>query len=303
MAIAQSLPSTLAKLHAPVRFGVELVLVICLAIFVARVVWLVASPSDSVATYTERPLPSPMRSSASGVAVSSDRTILVRSNPFETDSIEPIIQDAPETNLNLHLAGLRMSTSDAESGNAIIRTPDGNGKNYSVGDEILSGVTLQRILSDRVIINRDGADETLMLGGRGPGLSVISDDSQIVDAAREAARREEASSSLRRGGTSDLVDTPEVLLRNPESLFANINARPVASDGRVTGYRLEPLGSADAMRELGLEPGDVLQQINGTSVDNLDIGEIIDEISSAETADLQLSRNGAARTIRLRFGE
>ncbi len=154
----------LASIERPARLVVECVLIAVLALLFARLAWLVISPSNSVATYTQRPLPSPMRGAASALAAATDRTLLVRTNPFQQGEADVIVQDVPETNLNLDLDGLRMSTEGGEAGNAIIRTPDGIGKNYSVGDEILAGVTLERILSDRVITIINEADETLMLG-------------------------------------------------------------------------------------------------------------------------------------------
>ena len=73
--------------------------------------------------------------------------------------------------------------------------------------------------------------------------------------------------------------------------------------GQVSGYRLSPIGDASIMREAGFEPGDVLLQINGASVSNLDMNDVIGRISAIETAELQISRNGTPRTVRLKFGE
>lgn len=286
----------LASIERPIRLVVECVLVVALAVLVARIAWLMISPSNSVATYTQRPLPSPMRGASGALAVSTDRTILVRTNPFEQGEGDVVIQDAPETNLNLNLDGLRMSTEGGEAGNAIIRTPDGRGKNYSVGDEILGGVTLERILSDRVIINRDGATETLMLGGRGAGLSVITDDSQI-SAGRELSPRDESAPGQRNNPVI------EAKIAAPELLLSGINAGPVQVNGAITGYRIDPIGNPDIMAQAGLRAGDVLQQINGTSVAELDTSDVIDRISSAETVELQVNRDGSEQTIRLRFGE
>ncbi|MEO1188532.1 MAG: type II secretion system protein N [Pseudomonadota bacterium] len=286
----------LISVERPLRWVVETALVVASALLVARIGWLIASPADTVAKYTQRPLPSPMRAASSSLGIATDRTLLVSDNPFQQGEAEVIVQDVPETNLNLSLDGLRMSTEGGESGNAIIRTPDGIGKNYSVGDEILAGVTLERILSDRVIINRDGADETLMLGGRGAGLSVITDDSRI-------------STELDPGSAAQTPDRPaqpdviEARIDSPELLLGSVNAGPVRVNGAITGYRLDPLGSPDIMQQAGLAPGDVLLQINGASVAQLDTVDVIDGISSAETVDLTVNRNGSEQTIRLRFGE
>ena len=294
----QSFPVVLERVHGPIRTVVEIVLVVGLAFLIARLVWLVVSPSASVATYTQRPLPSPMRGALSGQAIAVDRTVLLRINPFQQGEEDVIVQDVPETNLNMNLDGLRMSTEGGGAGNAIIRTPDGVGKNYSVGDEILPGVTLERILSDRVIINRDGASETLMLGGRGAGLSVITDDSLIVTTRDEPSTATNPPSANEAG--PELI---EATIAAPELLLSSVNAGPVRVNGAITGYRLDPLGSADIMQQAGLIPGDVLQQINGVSVVQLDTSDVIDRIGSAETVDLIVNRNGSEKTIRLRFGE
>ena len=287
----------LSSVERPIRMTVEFLLIVCLALLVARLVWVVASPSDSVAKYTERPLPTPMRGARSTLTISTDRSILISENPFDQGEVELIVQDVPETSLNLQLDGLRMSTEGGGAGNAIIRTPDGRGSNFRIGDQVLPGVTLERILSDRVIINRDGADETLMLGGRGAGLSVISDDSRIItDAAAVEPSTNETSNTRESGEITGR-------LAGPDLLFGSINAGPVMTNGSVTGYRLNPIGSAEIMRQAGLEPGDVLLQINGTSVANLDMTDVIDRISSMQTAVLEINRNGSQRSVRLSFGE
>lgn len=286
----------LVSIERPVRLAVECVLVVVLALTAARLAWLVISPSDTVATYTQRPLPSPMRGAASALAVATDRTLLVRTNPFQQGAGEVIVQDVPETNLNLDLDGLRMSTEGGESGNAIIRTPDGIGKNYSVGDEILAGVTLERILSDRVIINRDGANETLMLGGRGAGLSVITDDSLAASTTDVGERVENSTPAPEAAIIEAQIEAPELLL-------SGVNAGPVRVNGQISGYRLDPIGDPGIMQQAGLSPGDVLLRINGTSVARLDTSDVIDRIVAAETVEMTVNRDGSEQTIRLSFSE
>jgi len=288
---------TVARVERPVRWAVESLLLIALALLIARIVWLSVSPSNSVADYTQRPLPSPMRGSAGGLAISTDRTILVRTNPFQQGEEDIVVQDAPETNLNLKLDGLRMSTEDG-AGMAIIRGPNGQGKNYQLGEEILAGVTLERILSDRVIINRDGASETLMLGGRGTGLSVITDDSRTSSVAGTAT-----ASSDTPPPAPDVPGITEAQIEAPEILLSSVNAGPVRVNGAITGYRLDPIGDPSIMQQAGLAPGDVLLQVNGASVAQLDTTDIIEQIGASETVEMRVNRNGSEQTIRLRFGE
>lgn len=291
--VAQSALEGLARAERPMRFGLEIALIIALALLAARLVWLLLFPVGVVATYTDRPLPVPMQGAGGGLALSVDRTMLILTNPFDQGAVDLEVQDAPETSLNLDLLGLRMSTEGGESGNAIIRTPDGVGRNYTVGEEILGGVTLERILSDRVIINRDGANETLMRSGKGEGLSVITDGSQVTPADT-------------RNATMAAPETPEVAearIAAPEMFFGNINASPVVSNGVTTGYRLSPIGDGTLMAQALLEPGDILLRINGASVERLDMTDVIDRMASADSVDLLVSRDGSERTVRLTFGE
>ena len=279
----------------PVRLALEIFLAAVCALILARLLWLVAFPGGAVATYTDRPLASPISGPSGAISLSVDRTVLISNNPFASTELEEIVVSAPETSLNLQLDGLRMSDNSSVLGNAIIRAQSGIASNYQVGDEIIAGVTLERILSDRVIINRDGVSETLMLGGRGAGLSVISDDSQIVTAeARASTSEAPAEASL-----------PPIIGRaaGPDVLFSAMSITATRLENGAEGYRLSPRGSVEIMRQAGFEPGDVLLQFNGTSVANIDVDNLFDELESVDTAILRVDRDGTERTIRLELGE
>jgi type II secretory pathway component PulC len=45
--------------------------------------------------------------------------------------------------------------------------------------------------------------------------------------------------------------------------------QPVTEDGRVVGLRLVRVASGTLLTDLGLQPGDVLTEINGTPTDSL----------------------------------
>ncbi|GAB5455308.1 MAG: hypothetical protein Hens2KO_15370 [Henriciella sp.] len=296
--MAGALDTALEKisgLERPVRLALEIILSAVLALVLARLFWLLMSPAGAVATFTDRPLASPISGPSGAISLSVDRTVLISNNPFASLELEEIVVSAPETSLNLQLDGLRMSDTSEVLGNAIIRAQSGIAQNYQVGDEIIAGVTLERILSDRVIINRDGVSETLMLGGRGAGLSVISDDSLTVAAGSSAASP----------NTTAEASLPPITgqVAGPDVLFTAVSIAPTRLDNGTEGYRLSPRGSVEVMRQAGFEPGDVLLQFNGTSVANIDVDNLFGELESVETAILRVDRNGTERTIRLELGE
>lgn len=288
--------SRLAAMNGSFRSIVEVIMVVLLALVSSRLVWLIAYPSGAVADFVDRPLPAPIASTSGGLSVSVDRTIILQNNPFASDVEDEVIVTAPETSLNLQLDGLRMSNVADVSGNAIIRTPNGQSENYQIGDEIIAGVTLERILSDRVIINRDGANETLMLGGRQAGLSVIGDESMVTS---PVANLDQASA------TASAPDLPEIAGRivGPEILFTSMRAEPARTERGATGYRLLARGDAALMRDAGFEPGDILLQFNNTSVTDTDLEELFDRFGQVQSATLLIERDGVDRIIRLSIGE
>ncbi len=272
------------------RLVAECLLVVLLAFALARVVWLVAAPSQNVAKFVERPLPK-MLGMASGDTgmVQADRSLLVKFNPFISDAPE-FEPDAPETTLNLQLAGLRM-TIEGPGSSAVIVTPNGMSGSYIVGDEVLPGVRLEHIRSDRVIISRDGVSETVMLSGRGDGLSVISDGAQVPPA--------DATDNVETVPTGPV----EGFVTDPGALFQLVSARPEERSGRLYGYRLVQIGTDEALAAAGLKNGDVLLEVNGTPVDRIKVNELIDEIGEDQVANLLIERNGNTQSVRLRFKE
>lgn len=285
-----NLPDSLARLHWPFRLFIELLLVALTAILFAKIIWLMLAPQAAVSNATQRPLPSPfIQSQASQVG---DRSLLMATNPFEATGIVEVTE-APETQLNLRLAGLIMSTAEG-GGSAQITTPDNRTQRFVTGDEVISGVVLEQIMSNRVILNRNGNNETLMLGGRGAGLSVISDGTLATEVPREP------------NDASLAGPAPELLegrISDPGALFQSVRLAPVRRNDELYGYALNASGSQDTLKNASLQQGDILLEVNGARVSELDFSEVIDEVGQNQTAMLQIERAGNVQTVRLRFDE
>lgn len=285
-----NLPESVARLHRPFRLFIELLLIALTAVLLAKIIWLILAPQAAVSIATQRPLPSPLiQSQASQVG---DRSLLMTTNPFEANGIVEVIE-APETQLNLRLAGLIMSTADG-GGSAQITTPDNRTQRFVTGDEVISGVVLKQIMSDRVILNRNGNNETLMLGGRGAGLSVISDGTLATEIPRVT------NDASRAGPAPELL---EGRISDPGALFQSVRLAPVRRNDELYGYVLNASGSQDTLENASLQQGDILLEVNGERVSELDFSEVIDEVGQNQTAMLQIERAGNVQTVRLRFDE
>ncbi|MDJ0920796.1 MAG: type II secretion system protein N [Henriciella sp.] len=287
------------RIADPARRGLEIIFAVLLAVLLARLIWMVAAPAGSAGTLQPRPLPAMLNGSDVSRSVAADRSLLVRLNPFATDRVEAI-PEVPETQLNLQLVGLLMST-EGPLGSAIIQTPDGQSGRYAPGEEILPGVTLDRVLSDRVILIRNGVSETLMRNGRGAGLSVIGDGNQVSTATRAGSL--DTVDAQEAGTSSASRVSAEGRIANSEAFLRDVAMSPVERDDRLFGYAFNSRGSEQSLTEAGLEAGDILLGVNGNSIEGTSIAELVRQLGDSESAILLIERNGTTQTLRLDFEE
>ena len=277
-----------AQTQASVRLVVELLLAILLALMVGQVGWMIAAPSDAVAVLSDRPLPAPLTFDRS--TISANRTLLVEQNPFESSA--PVLQvEAPETQLNLSLRGFTMSTAPG-GGGAYITTPDNRTQRFVPGEEVLEGVVLERILSDRVLLSRGGVTEVLIREGRTSGLTVVGDASQTRDGSQIESAVPPPTQSETEGAIAD-----------PQSLLRTVRLSPAQREGRLYGYTVNLSGSQAALDRSGLQVGDVVLEVNGTQASEIDFAELIEEIGSGRSTMVRVEREGAQQTVRIRFEE
>lgn len=130
----------------------EILLLVLLAVQLARLVWTVATPVGPLGRWKPEQ-PAQMTPAA--------RTALfARFDPFFRTGTAP--GPAAVTSLSLKLFGIRMNEASGQ-GSAIIAGPDGIQSSVGVGDEIVAGVKLKAVTIDHVVIDRGGTEETLYL--------------------------------------------------------------------------------------------------------------------------------------------
>ena len=282
-----SLPANTGRLIEGARLALQLLLVILLAMLLARVGWLLIAPADAVSTLTVRPLPTPIQQTTRA-NVRGDLSLLLTTNPFVSSGrTADVVPDAPETTLNLKLVAIFMST-DPTADSATIVTPDNQMGRFQPGEEIIPGTRLERVLSDRVIISRDGSEETLMRGGREAGLSVIGTPS---DARQQTSTVQQPRTAM---------FSPGVTAR---TLLASMNPIAETDNGAVEAFILQPRSNPGLMQDAGLEPGDRLIRINNRPVYELDTAALAAELGSAQTVSVTVLRGGEARNLDIRFEE
>jgi general secretion pathway protein C len=226
---------------------------------------------------------------------------IVNAHLFGVPSAEPErqqdIESAPQTQMNLVLAGT-LAEEDPQRGIAIIGESSTSAKVYSVGDTIRSGTRLHAVYTDRVILDRGGRLETLMLPR--PSLSGAAGSN-----APPPRRQVAAASRGEGGGPANLADNlRRIAETNPGALAEVVRPQPVFANGVQRGYRVYPGRNRQQFAKLGLQPGDLVTSINGTPLDDPARGmEIFNSLGSSDQVEVTVERNGETQQLTLKPGQ
>lgn len=210
---------------------------------------------------------------------------IVRAGLFGESTPAPSA-DAPVTSLPLVLGGVFAYADDENLGYALLGNSSADIKFYKVGDSLPGGVRLHAVQADRVLLNRGGGFESLMMAPRTtvnmapppplPGPSAAASINMVQDIIRD----------------------------NPGILGQVIQRQQVFVDGRLQGMRVSPGANAQAFNRLGLRSGDLVTAINGMAlVDQTNSAEVFNTLSNSPEARVTVTRNGVQQELLLNLAE
>jgi len=201
-----------------------------------------------------------------------------------------------------------LAERDPAAGIAVISGAGGDGSEraFRAGETVAGGIKLARVYPDRVILLRDGAEETLALTrdrNLEPGSIVrqpTSGDARASTSASTpqgiaAANAAAANAAAVRAAHAppDWQQTVDRLRQNPDELARRVQIVPVVDGGKLTGVRVAPGSDAALIGQIGLKSGDVVTAINGAPVDSLARGQqILESLRSASNARVTVLRDG-----------
>ena len=134
--------------------------VLILLLAVGKVSWTAYQQSQiKHANYQAQSLAPIARANRSGYRVND----IVAANLFGDPAPKPVLKQAPKTTLDLTLQGI-LWASDPNLARAIIMSGKRKSELYSVGEDIKgAGASVKEILNGEVLLNRNGATESLPL--------------------------------------------------------------------------------------------------------------------------------------------
>jgi general secretion pathway protein C len=260
-------------------YAVSGLLAIVLAWQVVQLVWtlLGAQPAANPAAVagTAQTQTRPVATSFDLASIVDGHLFGVANAPGDADP-----SNAPATQMSLVLVGTIAQTDPAQ-GLAIIGESSQNAKVYTVGKVVTGGTKLHSVYPDRVILDRSGKLEALLLpkqfrgGGPAP---------QTASAARQQPM------------LGDQIR--EIAQRNPAAITEIMRPQPVFANGQQRGYRVYPGRNRQQFARLGLMPGDLVTAINGAALDDPARGlEILQSMNSATDVTVTIERNGQTSQI------
>ncbi|MCF5845678.1 GspC family type II secretion system variant ExeC [Aeromonas veronii] len=190
-----------------------------------------------------------------------------------------VAANAPRTQLNAQLNGVLASSDPAKS--IAIIAMSGIQNSYGIGDMIDgTQARIRQVYPDRVIIERDGRDETLMLDG------------------------EEYGKPLPQTNAAPLGSLRSELMADPGKITDYLNISPVQVDGRMTGYRLNPGSNPEFFNQSGLQANDLAISINGLDLrDNMQAMQAMQQMAGATEMTVTVERQGEQFDIYVRLSE
>ncbi len=279
------------KIETKLPRVVNIALIILILITLAKLFWgffdsgtnTAAMPPPATATNSIKPQPRPQY----------DRKVAqlhIMGKPAPATAKK--VEDAPDTTLNLKLLGVL--AGGKEYGYAIISSGANKIKHYALGADVPGGATLHAVYPDRVILERDIRMETLRLP-----------KAQDAGLSKSAAKTATKNSSPPQPSTNSnnfesLGQFRQEIMKNPVRLTEFINATPEQNEetGEFLGYKLTPSTNPEMFYELGLQPGDVVININGIPLDQPNKGpEAMNTLASASDVTLVVMREGTEITL------
>jgi general secretion pathway protein C len=252
----------------------------------------------SAAQWVWRLITPPVSDSAPIVALSPDTRPdfnfldLIGANIF--GELTPIagpmaVEDIPLSSLNLTLTGI---FATGKGGVALISADGGPETPIIVGQDIVAGATLNEVLTDRVLIRRgNGQIESLMLKDDIPALA----DGSIVGGVPPPAP---VDTGIQQTGNNRFNISREQMnqqMQKPEFL-----RQALMTPSANGGFLVRELQPGSLYEKIGLRVGDVIHNVNGQPVNNMqDVMRLYQQLGAqgAAQVNVQVRRAGKTETI------
>ena len=191
---------------------------------------------------------------------------------------------APATSLGLVLVGV-FAREDPEGGRAIIGESAAAARLHAVGATLPGGARLLEVYADRVILGVGGARQTLLMPrNMAPGMAPATDPTTT------AASAEVAPLVAMPAGPPGALPDPSQLVR----------WQAILREGRIAGVRVYPGEQPQLFQRAGLQPGDLVVELNGMPVASEAVAaQFAQTLAASPSSTLRVERGGRLEELRV----
>lgn len=208
---------------------------------------------------------------------------ILRANLFGQSAPAAGADNAPVTSMSLALTGV-IAWNDEKLGFAMVGTTPADAKLYKVGDALPGGARLHAVYVDRVLLDRGGTIEALLVPVRAPPAG--PPPPMVQNPAVPAGR------------------VQQIMRENPTLLNQVMTRNPQIEGGKLRGMKVYPGPNRAAFDRLGLKAGDLVTAVNGLPLeDRTKVDEIFNSLSTAPEARVTVERNGNRQELHLNLAE
>ena len=289
-----------------INMAVIILLAIYLIFLLATITWrFIPSPEAEQEAQAAPPIANTAVNNRQNVVnVNSIKRLKLFGDPAAQPEVQqPVVQDAPETRLNLKLTGV-VATTEVALGTAVVSQ---NSKQavYGIGDKIEgTNASVQEVFADRIIIRNGAKMETLMLDGKDFEKMVQSNAPRNNPSRSRPTRAPSLKRNLNDVNSPVSREQIAALRQKPDSFSTFIKVSPIRQNGDLQGYRVNPGSDTSLFASTGLRNNDVVTEING--LDLTDIGQAMEAMRimrSAKEMQITVKRDGIEEELYLKLPE
>jgi type II secretion system protein C len=169
-------------------------------------------------------------------------------------------------------------------------------KLYREGEKVAPMTAVEQILAKKVILNRDGAREVLLLA-----VTEATPGARISSSAQMVARLP----SLPAGPPGTVtVDRSEWMNKGLEEIIGEGKVTAVWKDGQIEGLKVTNIARNEYAQTLGLRENDVVVSINGVPLRSTDEAlALAEKLQKAPVVRVQVLRNGRPEVLTYRMSD
>ncbi|MFC1823009.1 type II secretion system protein N [Thermodesulfobacteriota bacterium] len=212
----------------------------------------------------------------------------VKIDEKKTESPDDLITQIDKlslTSLNLNLIG----TVIRKSGNSWAIIQDNQSKHqdkYTVGS-IVNGAKVVMILRNRVVLNRDGKDELLVMGIE----KIRADQADNKRPGKKSPPGEVSSFTVTKAFMQNSIN-------NVAQIMAKVRVKPHFVKGKPAGFRISRIKKGSLFSTMGFKDGDIINGVNGRDIKSAqDIMRIYNSMKDSRFFSVHINRNNQQKIL------